>query len=126
MKKNNGKIVLFYIVLIVGIFLVLSFLFSNKDAKDPTYGEIVTYFESDTVKSYTIDDSNYLTLRVYDVPAGSQIDKATGLPSVLWYDEFVEVLTVESQRILLGEVSVEEGLATMQAKCEALEAEYAK
>ena len=77
MKKNNGKIVLFYIVLIVGIFLVLSFLFSNKDAKDPTYGEIVTYFESDTVKSYTIDDSNYLTLRVYDVPAGSQIDKAT-------------------------------------------------
>ena len=54
------------------------------------------------------------------------IDKATGLPSVLWYDEFVEVLTVESQRILLGEISVEEGLAVMQEKCEALEAEYAK
>ena len=57
---------------------------------------------------------------------GSQIDKATGLPSVLWYDEFVEILTVESQRIMLGEISVEDGLASMQTQCEALEAEYSK
>ena len=71
-------------------------------------------------------DPELLSVYPYWENFGSQIDKATGLPSVLWYDEFVEVLTVESQRILLGEVSVEEGLATMQAKCEALEAEYAK
>ena len=71
-------------------------------------------------------DPELLEVYPYWENFGSQIDKATGLPSVLWYDEFVEVLTVESQRILLGEVSVEEGLASMQAQCEALEAEYAK
>ena len=77
MKKSNGKIVLFYIVLIVGIFLVLSFLFSNQDAKNPTYGEIEEHFKNNTVKSYVIDDSNYLTVHVYDVPAGATIDKNT-------------------------------------------------
>ena len=77
MKKSNGKIVLFYIVLIVGIFLVLSFLFSNQDAKNPTYGEIEEHFKNNTVKSYVIDDSNYLTVHVYDVPAGVAIDKNT-------------------------------------------------
>ena len=71
-------------------------------------------------------DPELLEVYPYWENFGSQIDKATGLPSVLWYDEFVEVLTVESQRILLGEISVEEGLAVMQEKCEALEAEYAK
>ena len=73
-----------------------------------------------------LSDPELLEVYPYWENFGSQIDKATGLPSVLWYDEFVEVLTVESQRILLGEVSVEEGLASMQAQCEALEAEYAK
>ena len=77
MKKSNGKIVIFYIVLIVGIFLVLSFLFSNQDAKNPTYGEIEEHFKNNTVKSYVIDDSNYLTVHVYDVPAGATIDKNT-------------------------------------------------
>lgn len=71
-------------------------------------------------------DAELLEAYPYWENFGSQIDKATGLPSVLWYDEFVEVLTVESQRIMLGEVSVEEGLASMQAQCEALEAEYSK
>ena len=55
-----------------------------------------------------------------------ELKQATGLPSVLWYDEFVEILTVESQRIMLGEISVEDGLASMQTQCEALEAEYSK
>ena len=73
-----------------------------------------------------LGDPELLEVYPYWENFGSQIDKATGLPSVLWYDEFVEVLTVESQRILLGEVSVEEGLASMQAQCEALEAEYAQ
>ena len=73
-----------------------------------------------------LGDPELLEVYPYWENFGSQIDKATGLPSVLWYDEFVEVLTVESQRIMLGEVSVEEGLASMQAQCEALEAEYAK
>jgi len=73
-----------------------------------------------------LGDPELLEVYPYWENFGSQIDKATGLPSVLWYDEFVEVLTVESQRILLGEISVEEGLAVMQEKCEALEAQYAK
>ena len=71
-------------------------------------------------------DKELLAAYPYWENFGSQIDKATGLPSVLWYDEFVEILTVESQRIMLGEISVEDGLASMQTQCEALEAEYSK
>lgn len=72
-----------------------------------------------------LTDPELLNLFPYWENFSNQIDKATGLPSVLWYDEFVEVLTVESQRILLGEVSVEEGLASMQEQCDALVEEYA-
>ncbi|MCR4657693.1 MAG: extracellular solute-binding protein [Lachnospiraceae bacterium] len=71
-----------------------------------------------------LTDPELLEMFPYWKNFSNQIDKATGLPSVLWYDEFVEVMTVESQRILLGEVSVEEGLASMQEQCEALASEY--
>ena len=71
MKKNNFKIVLFYIVLIVGVFVVLSFLFADKKEENPTYGEIVDFFEKDQVQSFVVDDSNYLTLKVY-----TQIDES--------------------------------------------------
>ncbi|MBE6666938.1 MAG: ATP-dependent zinc metalloprotease FtsH [Ruminococcaceae bacterium] len=66
MKKSNSKIIIFYIVLILGIFLVLSFLFANKEVKNPTYGEIIDYFEKDHVQSFVVDDSNHLILKVYD------------------------------------------------------------
>lgn len=55
-------------------------------------------------------DKELLAAYPYWENFGSQIDKATGLPSVLWYDEFVEILTVESQRIMLGEISVKTDL----------------
>ncbi len=71
-----------------------------------------------------LTDPELLEMFPYWKNFSNQIGKATGLPSVLWYDEFVEVLTVESQRILLGEVSVDEGLASMQKQCEALVKEY--
>lgn len=53
-----------------------------------------------------------------------QIGYAKGLPNVLWYDEFVNILTIESQKILLGQVSVDEGLASIQAQCEAAMKDY--
>ena len=43
---------------------------------------------------------------------------------MLWYDEFVNILTIESQKILLGQVSVDEGLASIQAQCEAAMKDY--
>lgn len=53
-----------------------------------------------------------------------QIGYAQGLPNVLWYDEFVNILTIESQKILLGQISVEDGLASIQAQCEAAMKDY--
>ena len=53
-----------------------------------------------------------------------QIGYAKVLPNVLWYDEFVNILTIESQKILLGQVSVDEGLASIQAQCEAAMKDY--
>ena len=55
MKKNNLKIIIFYAILIIGVFVALSFLFA-KDAEEPiTYGQVVEYFDNDEVKTFTVD-----------------------------------------------------------------------
>ena len=65
-KRSNGRIIIFYLVLIVGVFVALAFLFpSNKEAPKK-YGEIIQYFEKDQVKSFVIDEDYNLLLKVYD------------------------------------------------------------
>ena len=66
MKKSNFKIMTFYIVLIIGIFAALFVMFNQQQAKDnPTYGDVLEYFQKDTVKEFVVDKSNYLTMTVY-------------------------------------------------------------
>ena len=69
-------------------------------------------------------DADLLALYPYWAQFAEQITHAKGLPDLLWYDEYCNILTVESQKILLGEVSVEEGLKEMQAQCEAVAKDY--
>ena len=65
MKKNNLKIIIFYAILIIGVFVALSFLFA-KDAEEPiTYGQVVEYFDNDEVKTFTVDEKYNLILTVY-------------------------------------------------------------
>ncbi len=65
MKKNNFKIIIFYLVLIVGVFVALSFLFSRDKAEPPKYGEIISYFDNNQVHSYVVDEDYKLILKVY-------------------------------------------------------------
>ena len=49
---------------------------------------------------------------------GKQAALAKGLPDLLWYDELSNIMAVESQKILLKQVSVDDGLKSMQEQCE--------
>ena len=69
-------------------------------------------------------DPDLLELYPYWEQFANQITHSKGLPDLLWYDEYCNILTVESQKIFLGEVGVEEGLKEMQKQCEEVQAEY--
>lgn len=65
-------------------------------------------------------DADLLKLYPYWSSFGKQAESSKGLPTLLWYDEFANILLVESQKILLGQVSVDEGLKTMEEQCKKL------
>ncbi len=76
MKKNNFKIIIFYLVLIVGVFVALAFLFGNKDNAEPIkYGDIVDYFDKDQVHSFVVDEDYNLILKVYGTDENGNIAK---------------------------------------------------
>ena len=64
-KRNNFKIILFYLILIVGVFVALSFLFSGNKTEPVKFGEVVEYFDNDEVKTFTVDEDYTLILKVY-------------------------------------------------------------
>ena len=65
MKKNNFKIIIFYLILIVGVFVALSFLFARDKTEPVKFGEVVDYFENDEVKTFVVDEDYNLLLTVY-------------------------------------------------------------
>ena len=80
MKKNNFKILIFYFVLILAVFLAISTMFGQKEKEIITYGDIVDYFEKDAVHSFVVDDKYYLTMKVYKLDENGQLptDEKTG------------------------------------------------
>ena len=75
MKKSNWKIILFYLILIVGVFLVLGFMFKGEQPEKVTLGTVVEYFEKDQVKVFTVDDKYNLYLTVYETNEKGEIAK---------------------------------------------------
>ncbi len=65
MKKSNFKVLVFYFVLILAVFLSLSFLFGQEDPEVIQYGDVVEYFQKDAVSEFVVDDQYYLTMKVY-------------------------------------------------------------
>ena len=65
MKKSNFKVLIFYAALILVVFLAISMLFKQTDEQKITYGNIVEYFQEDTVKSFVLDEEYYLQMTVY-------------------------------------------------------------
>ena len=66
-KKSNFKVLIFYIVLIAAIIFSLSFMFSNQEVEQIKYSQVVDYFKNDAVKTFTIDQEDYITMEVYNI-----------------------------------------------------------
>ncbi len=84
MKKGNFKIIIFYIVLIVGIFVALAFLLNNKEEEKTTFGDVVEYFEDDRVQSFVVDDSYFLTMKVYDIDSNGNVETSSPTKEIGW------------------------------------------
>lgn len=64
--KSNAKIIVFYLVLIAVIFVaVFAMLGTPQSKEDPTFSDIMSYFEQDRVKEFLVSNSNVLTMVVY-------------------------------------------------------------
>ena len=64
--KNNVKIILFYVVLIVAIFLAIyAMMGSPKAQEDLTFSDVMQYFKEDRVAQFEISNENIITMQVY-------------------------------------------------------------
>ncbi len=61
-KRSNGKVIIFYVILIAVILFTVSNLLSDVSEKKMQYSEIVQMFKDEKVKSFTIDENNDLTI----------------------------------------------------------------
>lgn len=66
MMKNNGKTILFYVVLIIVILFASYFLLGTKEEKPLEYSEIVTMFENGEVEAYNVTAGNVLDIKTRD------------------------------------------------------------
>ena len=98
----------------------------NKDAAWK-YIEFMSSKEFDKEKSKAIgalpiwsdlfQDEELLAEYTYWEQFGKQSEFAKGEPDILWFDEFSNIVQIETQNIILGTNSVEDGLAAMQEQC---------
>ena len=66
-KKSNFKVLIFYFVLIAAVILALSMMWSKQEVEQTKYSQIVDYFKNDTVKSFTVDENDYITMYVWNI-----------------------------------------------------------
>ena len=64
--KNNGKVIIFYIILIVGMLVVSSALLGPVEDEKMQYSEIVELFQNEKVDSFTVKNDNTLELSTKD------------------------------------------------------------
>ena len=65
MKKNNFKVALSYLALIIGVFVVIMLFLNNGKPEEIKYSDVVNYFREDAVVEFTVDDSDYLQMKVH-------------------------------------------------------------
>ena len=66
MKKSNLRLTVIYLIVIVGLFLALMFMFKSPDKDKPTYDDILTHFLNKEVTEFSISPSNVLTYKLKD------------------------------------------------------------
>ena len=64
--KNNGKAIIFYIILIIGILIATSTLMGEDVAKPLGYSEVVELFRDEKVDSYSVSEDNVLLMKTKD------------------------------------------------------------
>ena len=64
--KKNGKIIIFYIILIVGMLLVSSYLMEPVEEKKLQYSEVVELFTAEKVDSFVVKNDNTLNIETKD------------------------------------------------------------
>ena len=64
--KNNGKIIIFYILLIVGMLVLSSALLGPTESKKMQYSEVVELFHNEKVDSFVVKNDNTLILSTKD------------------------------------------------------------
>ena len=64
MKKNNFKVILFYVALIAVIIVATAALFDSAADDGATYSEILDYFHDEKVTKFVVDGDNVLTMEV--------------------------------------------------------------
>ena len=66
MKKNNSKVILFYLALIAIIFVaVFAMLGAPSTQEKVNFSDIMHYFEEDRVKEFEVSNENIITLVIY-------------------------------------------------------------
>ena len=71
MKKSNFKILAFYVIIIGIIIFSIATVFNGQKNEDlPEYGDVIEHFRNDTVKSFTVDNTDYITMKVYVLEDG--------------------------------------------------------
>ena len=74
MKKSNGKVILFYIILIAGIIFATSMLMESEQDKKVDYSEVVELFRNREVASFTYKGDDTVEIVTTD---GQTITKET-------------------------------------------------
>ena len=64
-KKNNFKVLVAYALMIAVIFGVIAFVLKDDQAEPVLYNDVIDYFKNDTVAEFTVDNTDYLTMKVY-------------------------------------------------------------
>ncbi len=99
-KSNNLKIILFYILLIVGMISLVAFMLGQAEDKKIKYSDVVEFFKTEQVTAFTIDDRNILTMEFKETEENGRKVKHTETYRLrdlgLFYEDLGE--TIEAQR----------------------------
>ena len=97
--NKNLRVILFYVVIIIGMLAVTSFMMGGGDKKPITYSDVVEYFETERVKDFEIDNSNRLTMTIRADDGGSDTTVVYELRSLdMFYQDLGDLYRDQSEK----------------------------
>ena len=97
--NKNLRVILFYVVIIIGMLAVTSFMMGGGDKKPVTYSDVVEYFENEKVKDFEIDNSNRLTMTIRADDGGSDTTVVYELRSLdMFYQDLGDLYREQSEK----------------------------